>query len=91
MTTYLIICKDKKNSLKKRLANREAHLNYLYSFKDNLLLAGPILNKNKRPKGSLLILEFKKKEEVINFLKSDTYRKVGLFHEIKIELFKRVF
>ncbi len=91
MTTYLIICKDKKNSLKKRLANREAHLNYLDSFKDNLLLAGPILNKNKRPKGSLLILEFKKKEEVINFLKSDPYSKVGLFDEIKIELFKRVF
>ena len=73
------------------MANREAHLNYLDSFKDNLLFAGPILNKNKRPKGSLLILEFKKKEEVINFLKSDPYSKVGLFDEIKIELFKRVF
>ena len=61
MTTYLIICKDKKNSLKKRLANREAHLNYLDSFKDNLLLLDLYLIKIK-DQGSLLILEFKKKK-----------------------------
>ena len=63
----------------------------LESFKNNLLVAGPILNKNKKPKGSLIILDFKKKEEVINFLKGDPYSKVGLFEEIKIEFFKRVF
>ncbi len=45
MKTYIVTCLDKKNSLKKRLANRDLHLEYLKSLKNNLILAGPILNK----------------------------------------------
>ena len=45
MKTFLIVCKDKKNSLRKRLNNRDNHLNYLKTLKDKLILAGPLLNK----------------------------------------------
>ena len=38
MKTYIITCLDKKNSLKKRLANRELHLKYLKSLKNKLIL-----------------------------------------------------
>ena len=38
---FIVICKDKKNSLKKRLANRELHLNHLKSIKNKTILAGP--------------------------------------------------
>ena len=91
MKTYIITCFDKKNSLKKRLVNRELHLEYLKSFKKKLILAGPILNKTNKPKGSVLILKFRNKLELNNFLKNDPYSKVGLFEKVNIEIFKRVF
>ena len=92
MKTYIITCLDKKNSLKKRLANRELHLKYLKSLKNKLILAGPILNKTNKPKGSVLILKFQNKFELNNFLKkNDPYSKVGLFETVNIEIFKRVF
>lgn len=91
MKTYIITCFDKKNSLKKRLANRELHLEYLKSFKKKLILAGPILNKTNKPKGSVLILKFQSKLELNNFLKNDPYSRVGLFETVNIEIFKRVF
>tara|TARA_B100001564_G_scaffold350172_1_gene354236 strand:- start:2104 stop:2379 length:276 start_codon:yes stop_codon:yes gene_type:complete len=91
MKTYIITCFDKKNCLKKRLANRELHLEYLKSFKKKLILAGPILNKTNKPKGSVLILKFRNKLELNNFLKNDPYSKVSLFERINIEIFKRVF
>ena len=91
MKTYIVTCLDKKNSLKKRLKNRELHLEYLKNLKNKLILAGPILNKTNKPKGSVLILQFKNKVELNNFLKNDPYSKVGLFKTINIEIFKKVF
>ena len=91
MKTYIITCFDKKNSIKKRLANRELHLKHLKSLKNNLILAGPILNKTNKPKGSVLILKFQNKFELNNFLKNDPYSKVDLFETVNIEIFKRVF
>ena len=91
MKTYLVTCIDKKNSLKKRLANRDLHLEYLKKLKNRLILAGPILNKDDKTKGSVLILKFQNRVELNNFLKNDPYAKVGLFETIKIEIFKRVF
>ena len=91
MKTYIITCFDKKNSIKKRLANREFHLKHLKSLKNNLILAGPILNKTNKPKGSVLILKFQNKFELNNFLKNDPYSNAGLFQTVNIEIFKRVF
>ena len=46
MKTFLIICRDKKNSLNIRLSNRSYHLDYLQNLKDKLILAGPLLESN---------------------------------------------
>ncbi|MFL2678903.1 MAG: YciI family protein [Alphaproteobacteria bacterium] len=90
MRTYIVICKDKKNSLKKRLENRKMHLDHLKKINKQVLLAGPMMNKNQSPKGSVLILNFENKEKLKKFLKADPYVKAGLFEEITIENFKRV-
>ena len=50
MNTFIVICKDKKNSISKRLANRSFHLKYLKSLKEKLIMAGPILNSNGNKK-----------------------------------------
>ncbi len=54
-------------------------------------MAGPILNNDDTPKGSVLILRFKTKDDLKNFLKEDPYVQVDLFEEVTIEVFKKVF
>ena len=91
MKTFIIICEDKKNSLKKRLANREHHLAHLKSLKKDLVLAGPTLDKAGNPNGSLLIINSLNKIELKKFLQKDPYVKENLFKNILIKNFKRVF
>ena len=54
-------------------------------------MAGPILNSNGNPKGSILIIKYKNKKKLEEFLKKDPYAEANLFESVKIELFKRVF
>ena len=91
MNTFIVICKDKKNSLGKRLANRNFHLKYLQTLKEKLVMAGPILDDSENPKGSILVIKFENKKKLEEFLKKDPYTKVNLFETVEIELFKRVF
>ena len=87
---FLITCKDKKNSLDLRLSTREEHIKYLKKIKKKLILAGPILDKNDKPIGTVLILDFDKITELKKFLNGDPYSKVHLFDEVKITRFKKV-
>ena len=91
MNTFIVICKDKENSLGKRLANRNFHLKYLQTLKEKLVMAGPILDDSESPKGSILVIKFENKKKLEEFLKKDPYAKVNLFETVEIELFKRVF
>tara|TARA_B100001248_G_C27312074_1_gene422503 strand:- start:700 stop:972 length:273 start_codon:yes stop_codon:yes gene_type:complete len=88
--TYLITCKDKKNSLNLRLSTREKHIKYLKKIKNKLILAGPILDKNNEPRGTVLIIDFDKLSDVKKFVSNDPYSKVNLFREIKIIKFNKV-
>ena len=88
---YLITCIDKPNSLDKRLSIRERHINYLEKFKSKLVTAGPLIGENGKPYGSLLILDLKGHSELENFLKNDPYSLEGLFEEITVKEFKKVF
>lgn len=87
---YLITCSDKKKSLDLRLSTREEHIKYLKKIKKKIILAGPILDKNDKPIGTLLILDFNKITDVKKFLSDDPYSKVHLFEEVKITRFKKV-
>ncbi len=91
MKTFIVFCKDKKNSLKKRLDNRDEHLRYLENNKDKLLMAGPILDNDDTPKGSVLIMNFETKDDLKKFLEKDPYALVNLFEKVTIEVFKKVF
>ncbi len=88
--TYLITCKDKENSIDLRLSTREKHIKYLKKIKNKLILAGPILDKNDNPVGTVLIVDFDKLTAVKKFLNDDPYSKVNLFREVNILRFKKV-
>ena len=77
--SYFITCIDKPNSLTKRLSIRERHINYLTKFKSKLVTAGPLIGEDGKPYGSLLILDFKLRSELQDFLENDPYSLEGLF------------
>ena len=87
---YLITCKDKENSIELRLSTREEHIKYLKKIKKKLILAGPILDKNDNPVGTVLIVDFDELAAVKKFLYDDPYSKVNLFQEVEIIRFKKV-
>tara|TARA_B100000963_G_scaffold137241_1_gene119451 strand:- start:198 stop:470 length:273 start_codon:yes stop_codon:yes gene_type:complete len=87
---YLVTCKDKENSIELRLSTREEHIKYLKKIKKKLILAGPILDKNDDPVGTVLIVDFDELAAVKKFLYDDPYSKVNLFQEVEITRFKKV-
>ena len=68
--SYFITCIDKPNSLAKLLSIRENHISYLTKFKSKLVTAGPLIGEDGNPYGSLLILDFKVRSELEDFLKN---------------------
>ena len=87
---YLITCTDKANSLDLRLSTREEHIKYLKKIKKKLILAGPILDKNDNPVGTVLIVDFDNLNTLKKFLNDDPYSKVNLFKDVEIVRFKKV-
>ena len=59
MPQFAITCFDKPDSLDLRMATRPTHLVYLEGqLKDGVvLMAGPLLDENDKPNGSLLLVE----------------------------------
>lgn len=90
MPQFVLRCRDRKNSLKLRLATRAAHLDYVGAAKVKVLLAGPTLDADGNPDGSLFILEANDERDVREFVENDPYETAGLFADAEISLFKIV-
>lgn len=87
---YVIHCFDKKDHLQVRMDNRPAHVEYLKSFGDKLIAAGPTLDKDENMNGSVVVLEFDTLTDAENFAANDPYAKAGLFESVTIQPWKKV-
>ena len=81
---YAVISNDKKDHLHIRLDIRPKHLDYLKSLGKTLKFAGPFLDDNEKPDGTLIVVEAKSLEEAKSFAENDPYAKAGLFSDMKI-------
>ena len=66
MKTYIITVLIRKIPQKK-VSKQRAAPRVFKNLKNKLILAGPILNKNNKPKGSVLILKFQNRLQLSNF------------------------
>ncbi|TNE58141.1 MAG: YciI family protein, partial [Alphaproteobacteria bacterium] len=81
----IIYCRDKKDALDLRLANREEHLKYVGEHLDKVKVAGPLIAEDgKTMIGSMLLMEFATLAEAQDWSKGDPYRKAGLFERVEI-------
>lgn len=90
MPHYAIHCIDKPHALELRLANRPAHLAHLATVADQLLLAGPLLDDEGQPIGSLVIIDFPDRTAATAFAAADPYAKAGLFASVAVTPWRKV-
>ncbi len=84
MPEFVLLCRDKKDSLELRMATRETHLDYVAKAENPVLLAGPILDSDDKPEGSLLIISAADKDDAKRFADNDPYALAGLFAHVEI-------
>ena len=88
---YMAYCLDKAGALEIRMANRPKHVEYLTSYNDKLLFAGPLLDDRDAMIGSLLVLDVADRAEMDKFLANDPYAKAGLFQSVSVHGVKKAF
>ena len=82
---YAVICTDKPDSLAIRKANRPEHVEYLQSFGDRLVLAGPFTEPDgETMNGSLIVIEAASLEAARKIAAGDPFAKVGLFASVEV-------
>jgi len=88
---FALVCTDRPGSLDLRLATRANHLAYLETYQDRLVHAGPLLDLDGRPCGSLLVIDAEDRAAAEGFAEADPYAKAGLFESAVIRPFRAVF
>lgn len=91
MPLFAITCTDKPDSVKVRLANREAHLAFAHQYEDRILIGGPLLAADGRtPVGSMLVIDLPDRDAVDAWLAADPYAQAGLFASVDIHRYRMV-
>lgn len=81
---FVIECRDKAGALDVRMATRPDHLAFLEGLGDRLVLAGPFLDENEKPCGSLVVVKVDDKTAAEAIASDDPYAHAGLFDEVTI-------
>lgn len=85
---FILYCKDKPGALELRLANRQAHLDYVKN-STSVRIGGPILGDDgDSMAGSVLVLELDTLAQAKAWSDADPYTKAGLFSSIDIRPFR---
>ncbi|MBB4230932.1 YciI-like protein [Rhizobium mongolense] len=90
---FALLCKDKPGHLNTRMETRAAHLEYLNKLNAEgaLTMAGPFLDGEGKPCGSLVMVKADTAEAAKAFADADPYAKAGLFESVEIKPFNWVF
>lgn len=83
---FAIICKDRPDGLATRLGTRPDHLAYLNDLNERgtLKFAGPFLDADGQPNGSLVAVEAENREAAEAIAAADPYALAGLFDSVEI-------
>jgi uncharacterized protein len=90
MPYFAIHCIDKPAAGDLRAATRGRHLEHVAGAGERLLVAGPLLDDEGAPIGSLLIVDFDDRRAAIQFAADDPYAQAGLFASVAVTSWKKV-
>ncbi|MBY5579494.1 YciI-like protein [Rhizobium leguminosarum] len=90
---FALLCKDKPGHLNVRMDTRPTHIEHLNKLnaEGTLKIAGPFLDDDGKPCGSLIIVEAGSKEAARALADADPYAKAGLFESVDVKAYNWVF
>ncbi|BCH22334.1 hypothetical protein MesoLjLc_20770 [Mesorhizobium sp. L-8-10] len=90
---FALICKDEPGKLQLRLDTRPDHVAYLNGLneKGTLKFAGPFLDGDGKPDGSLVVVEAADMAGAKALAEADPYARAGLFESVEIRAWNWVF
>lgn len=90
---FAFVCKDKPGHLNVRMETRPAHLEHLnrLNAEGTLKMAGPFLDADGKPNGSLVIVSAETVEVARALADADPYAKAGLFESVEVKPYNWVF
>ena len=89
---YVIITKDKPDSLALHNEVRPVHLDYLTANRRRLLAAGgQIEDDGSGHSGSVYIVDTDDREEAEEFIANDPFTKAGLFEDVQVKRWRKAF
>ena len=91
MPYFAIHCIDKPSCADLRAATRAQHLKHVETMDARLLVAGPLLDDDGQPIGSLLIIDFDDRRSAVRFAADDPYACAGLFASVAVTAWKKVY
>ncbi len=92
MTLYAITCTDKPDSAKLRTDTRPAHMDYLKTQNDKLVLGGATLTDDgETMTGSHFLVNVPDRAAAEQFNANDPFTKAGLFGQITINRVRKGF
>lgn len=82
---YLIIARDHKNGLERRLQHRQAHLDGAESLKrEGKLLYGVAILENGQMSGSVMVMDFESEAELENWKATEPYLTGDVWENVEI-------
>jgi uncharacterized protein YciI len=83
---FAFVCIDKPDHIQVRLDTRPTHVDYLTKLNEagTLKLAGPFLNDDGKPVGSLVVVDVEDRAAAKSIADNDPYTKAGLFEKVDI-------
>jgi uncharacterized protein YciI len=83
---FAFLCQDKPGALQLRMDTRPTHIDWLNGINaaGTLAFAGPFLDAEGKPNGSLVVVNAESMEEAQAISAADPYAKVGLFASVDI-------
>ena len=90
---FAFLCTDKPGHLNVRMENRPPHVEWLNGLDTDgtLKIAGPFLDSDGKPNGSLVIVQADDLEAATALAAQDPYAKAGLFEKVEIKPYNWVF
>lgn len=81
---FVISGRDRADALEKRKETRAAHLAYWKDLGDQLKLAGPYLDEEGNPTGSLIIIDVPSLTAARTYAEADPYVTQGVFESVGV-------
>jgi uncharacterized protein len=85
---FALICTDRPNSLELRQQSRPGHLKFLESLGAGLKAAGPFVDDEGKPTGSLVVIEADNRISATEIAGRDPYAVAGLFASVEVKPWK---